>query len=158
MLMDNRAAGGAHYRLVPDRTLFVPDFELDEATWLAFGVPVDLAFFFRSSRTGQVAAFYPSPAGATESLLDLESWAEVETRNPVLADLEDDVEALLVNRAHGAREHWIVPVDRCYALVGIMRSRWVGIGGGDEVWEEIEGFFDDLRRYARLASNHGRPG
>jgi hypothetical protein len=42
------------------------------------------------------------------------------------------------------REHWIVPIDDCYELVGLIRSRWRGFGGGEEVWAAIHGFFDDL--------------
>ena len=74
--------------------------------------------------------------GATESLLELDAWRELEAANPVLATLEPDVEALLVNRARGARRHWIVPIDDCYALVGLIRTplaradrRRGGVGG-----------------------------
>ena len=92
----------------------------------------------------RVSAFYPSPAGPTESLLELEAWTELEADNPVLAELEPDVEALLVSRARDMREHWLVPIDDCYELVGLIRSRWRGFGGGEEVWAEIDRFFDDL--------------
>ena len=84
------------------------------------------------------------PAGPTESLLGLEAWRDVEAANPVLAEMDDDVEALLVNRAKGARRQWIVPIEDCYALVGLIRTRWRGLTGGDEVWEEIDGFFREL--------------
>jgi hypothetical protein len=144
LLLDRSGAGGGHYRLVPDRCTPLPGFDLDDASWRSLGIPVDLAFLFRSSTAGRVVAFYPGPMGATESLLPLEAWAEIEARNPVLAEMEEDVEALLVNRARGAREHWLVPVDRCYALVGAIRARWRGFGGGEEVWEEIERFFSGL--------------
>jgi hypothetical protein len=103
-----------------------------------------MAFFFRNTRAERVSAFYPSPAGPTESLLELEAWTELEADNPVLTELESDVEALLVSRARGMNEHWLVPIDDCYELVGIIRSRWRGFGGGEEVWSEIDGFFDDL--------------
>ena len=98
--------------------------------WEELRLPVDMAFFFRSSaRPGRVQAFYPSPMGPTESLLGLEAWAALEAANPVLATLAPDVEALLVNRARGARGHWIVPIDECYALVGLIRTRWRGFTG-----------------------------
>jgi hypothetical protein len=58
--------------------------------------------------------------------------------------MEPDVEALLVSRARDMREHWLVPIDDCYELVGLIRSRWRGFGGGEEVWTAIRGFFDDL--------------
>jgi hypothetical protein len=117
---------------------------LDERGWDALRIPVEMAFFFASSAAGRVVALYPSPAGATESLLELEAWSELAAANPVLAQIEPDVEALLVSRARGMSEHWLVPIDDCYELVGILRSGWRGLSGGQEVWDEIERFFDDL--------------
>jgi hypothetical protein len=148
ILFDSSAAGAGHYRLVPDGVRFLADFELDEALWQSLAIPVEMAFFFESSAAERVVAFYPSPVGATESLLELAAWQDLVARNPVLAELEPDVEALLVNRTKGAREHWLVPVDRCYALVGLIRQGWRGFGGGHEVWEEIGRYFDGLRRAA----------
>ena len=37
---------------------------------------------------GRVVAFYPSPMGATESLLELRAWTELEQQNPVLKELK----------------------------------------------------------------------
>jgi hypothetical protein len=144
LLFDGDAAGGGHYKLVPDRRVALDDFRLDQVTWERLSIPVDMAFFFRSSSERRVMAYYPSPAGPTESLLGLEAWRDVEAANPVLAEMDDDVEALLVNRAKGARRQWIVPIEDCYALVGLIRTRWRGLTGGDEVWEEIDGFFREL--------------
>jgi len=155
ILFDRKAAGGGHYRLVPDRSRLVADFELDDLLWNRLRLPVDLAFFFRTTAEGRTVAFYPSPLGATESLLELGAWAEIESANPVLADLEPDVEALLVNRAGEAREHWLVPVDRCYALVGLIKTRWKGLAGGQEVWEEITEFFGALRAEADVVTKDG---
>jgi hypothetical protein len=109
---------------------------------------VELAFMFRRTPAGRVVAFYPSPAGATESLLELATWEEIAAANPVLQTMEPDVEALLVNHARGAREHWLVPVDECYRLVGLLRTHWRGLSGGQEVWSEIGKFFDALRQRA----------
>ena len=47
-----------------------------------------------------MTAFYPSPAGATESLLPLTAWEEIVRENPALREMQPDVEALLV-RANG---------------------------------------------------------
>ena len=58
--------------------------------------------------------------------------------------MADDTEALLVNRAKGERRQWIVPIEDCYALVGLIRTRWRGFSGGAEVWEQIDRFFDEL--------------
>jgi Family of unknown function (DUF5947) len=155
ILFDRDAAGGGHYRLIPDRRLHVPDFELDEGSWEALRIPVDMAFFFHNTGAERVMAFYPSPMGATESLLELRSWEDLERENPILGELEPDVEALLVNRARGARSHWVVPIDDCYELVGLIRTRWRGLTGGKEVWDGIEAFFEDLGRRARSVSRTG---
>jgi hypothetical protein len=154
---ETRWASG-HYRLVPDRRLRIDDLELDDLAWEELRLPVDIAFFFRNSAEGRVTAFYPSPMGPTESLLRLEAWAELERRNPVLETLEPDVEALLVNRARGARRHWLVPIDDCYGLVGLIRLHWKGLTGGKEVWTEIARFFDSLDRRSRAASRRGAGG
>lgn len=144
ILFDRGAAGGGHYRLVPDRRLRLPELQLDDASWAELRVPVDLAFFFHHSGEDRVVAFYPSPAGPAESLLELGAWEQIERANPVLGTLEPDVEALLVNRSRGARRHFLVPIEDCYALVGLIRTRWRGLTGGREVWGEVERFFDDL--------------
>jgi hypothetical protein len=144
ILFDKGAAGGGHYTLVPDRRLRLTGFRLDDVSWADLRIPVDMAFFFNHTGEERVVAFYPSPAGPTESLLELDTWEEVERTNPVLGTLEPDVEALLVNRSRGAREHFLVPIEDCYSLVGLIRTRWRGLTGGREVWEEIERFFDDL--------------
>ena len=144
VLFDSEAAGGGHLRLVPTRRRRLDDFVLDGAAWDRLRIPVDMAFFFHSTPAGRVSAFYPSPAGPTESLLELEAWTELEAANPVLAEMAPDVEALLISRARDMREHWLVPIDDCYELVGLIRSRWRGFGGGEEVWAAIDRFFDDL--------------
>jgi Family of unknown function (DUF5947) len=146
ILFDHPGAGGRHFRLLPERSRYLVDFELDDVLWQRFRIPVELAFFFHSTPSGRVVAFYPAPVGATESLLELDAWEDLAAKNPVLEELEPDVEALLVNRTGGARDHWLVPVDRCYELVGLIRMHWKGFGGGPEVWEQVEAFFERLRR------------
>jgi Family of unknown function (DUF5947) len=154
LLFDRGAAGGGHFRLVPDRRLRLADFELNDAAWEELRIPVEMAFFFHRSDAGRVVAFYPSPAGPTESLLELSAWDELEHANPVLGELEPDVEALLVNRSRGARDYFLVPIEDCYALVGLIRTRWRGLTGGSEVWEEIKGFFYGLA--ARSEEAHSK--
>lgn len=149
LLFDREAAGGDHYRLVPDRVRVLEDFRLREQDWSALGIPVELAFFFRSSDLERIVAFYPGPMGATESQLGLDRWERLESENPALRRLEDDVEALLVDRRDEERpEGWIVPIDECYRLAGLMRQHWKGLAGGTEVWERIEEFFENLQRRA----------
>jgi hypothetical protein len=152
ILFERDAAGGGHYRLVPERRLCLDDFELSDLEWEQLQIPVEMAFFFHSSAEQRVMAFYPSPMGPTESQLELTAWNEVERANPVLADMQPDVEALLVNRARGARRQWLVPIDDCYRLVALIRTRWRGFTGGKEVWFELERFFDDLDRRSRCSA------
>lgn len=156
ILFDSPAASAGRYKLVPDRRMRLAGFQLDDVQWEELRIPVEMAFFFHSTPAGRVVAFYPSPAGATESALELEAWRGIAAANPVLDELEADVEALLVNRAAGTRGHWIAPIDECYALVGLIRSGWQGLSGGTQVWEDLERFFADLERRARTASAQGR--
>jgi Family of unknown function (DUF5947) len=157
VLLDRRAAGGGHFRLVPDRRLRLEGFQLSDLTWEQLRIPVEMAFFFYNSPAGRVMAFYPSPMGATESRLELTTWQEVERGNPVLASMEPDVEALLVDRGRGARRHWLVPVEDCYRLVALIRTRWRGFTGGKEVWAELDQFFTDLDRQARPSQHQPVP-
>jgi hypothetical protein len=152
ILFDRAAASEGKHRLVPDRHLSLEDFALDDVQWESLRVPVDMAFFFYSTPAERVVAFYPSPMGPTESLLKLGAWEELERGNPVLKGMERDVEALLVNRVRGRRDHFLVPMDECYGLVGLIRTRWRGLSGGREVWEEIERFFEELRKRSKTVS------
>ena len=159
LLFDRPGASTGKHKLIGDRRVRLDGFELDDALWAQLALPVDLAFFFRDSAAGgRVGAYYPSPMGPTESRLPLDAWAQLEAANPVLVSLEPDVEALLVNRARGARQHFLVPIDDCYALVGLIRTRWRGFTGGREVWEGIAGFFGDLDRRATAARGAARSG
>jgi hypothetical protein len=150
ILFDSEAASEGRYRLVPDRHLFLEDFEMSDVQWESLRIPVDMAFFFYSTPAGRVAAFYPSPMGPTESLLKLSAWEELESYNPVLEGMQRDVEALLVNRIRGAREHFLVPIDECYSLVGLIRMHWRGLSGGREVWDKIDRFFEELRERSKI--------
>lgn len=147
VLFDNRPAH--RYVLIPDRRWHLPDFELDDAVWAALAVPVSVLFAYRDSAGGRVVARYPSPAGAVEAPLEPEVWAALERANPVLWHLSPDVEALLVDRRGGARDHWLVPIDDCHRLVALLRTRWKGLAGGPEVWAAVAEFFDELRGRAR---------
>jgi hypothetical protein len=139
----------ARFRLVPEKVRALPDFELTEAQWQRLAIPIDLAFFYRSTPDRRLMAFYPSPAGATESLLPLEAWNEIAAANPVLETMEPDVEALLVNRIARPPLLFIAPIDACYELVGLIRMKWRGFSGGAEVWSAIGDYFDRLKERAR---------
>ena len=123
---------------------------MTDAQWDNLMIPINMAFFFNSAADQKIVALYPSPAGPTESLLALESWEEIVNENPILKEMEPDVEALLVNRVASARnlasaEYYIVPIDECYKLVGLIRAYWRGLSGGTEVWEAIGKFFTELK-------------
>ena len=141
----------ARYKRVSRRFLALDAFRITDREWDSLSIPIGMAFFFTNSRLGKIVAQYPSPAGATESELPLEAWQQIVAANPVLDDMEEDVEALLVNRVGYARgvsaaRYYILPIDHCYRLVGIIRSHWRGFSGGGEVWERIADFFADVRR------------
>ena len=138
-------AQGAKYRRVPRRVRFLPEFRLTDAQWEGLYIPIGLAFILQTTSSERAVAFYPSPAGAVESLLTLEAWRELVQENPILQDLETDVEALLVNRVGQTRECFCVPIDECYKLVGVLRANWRGLSGGSEVWDEIGRFFTRLK-------------
>ena len=148
------------YRAVPDRYLSFAGPGLDEQSWDELQIPVGLAFLFRNSVQDRMVAFYPGPAGATESELPLPAWNRMVARDPRLAVLRPDVEALLVRRpggagsaaagAAGASCH-LVPIDACYELVGRLRSRWRGFDGGQEAHDAIDAFFARVRARSRPA-------
>jgi len=144
------AQGQTKYKRVPRRIRFLPGFRMTDSQWDGLMMPINMAFFFKSSPQDRVIALYPSPAGATESLLSFDTWDEIERDNPSLLEMEADVEALLVNRIGHSRgfsqpEYYIVPIDECFKLVGLIRSRWQGLSGGTEVWREIGQFFNTLK-------------
>jgi hypothetical protein len=132
-------------RLPPRRAKALAGFRMTAAEWDALQIPIDMAFIFHSTPDARAIALYPGPAGATESLLSLEGWSIVTAANPVLGSMKPDVEALLVNRTQGGEEYFILPIDRCYALVGTIRRQWRGLSGGSEVWDAIGEFFARLR-------------
>jgi hypothetical protein len=151
------AGMGMKYKRVPRRVLALKDFHLSDAQWESLMVPISMAFFFRSTPDQRVIALYPSPAGATESQLPLDTWKDIEDANPVLQSMEADVEALLVNRVGYARgvaapEYYVLPIDECYKLVGLIRAHWRGLSGGTEVWQEIGNFFGGLKQRATVVT------
>jgi hypothetical protein len=145
-------SGDAEYRPTGMRTVWLDGFECPEEVWAEFQIPIGLAFFMRSTVSESVVAFYPSPAGATESELTLEAWEALVAANPVLEQLESDAEALVVNRLSEPAQFAIVPIDQCYALVGLIKSRWEGISGGDAIERAVPEFFAALRERAVPAS------
>lgn len=152
------ARSDAKYKRVPRDVRLLNNFQMSDADWDGLLIPINLAFFFQNSLDSRVSALYPSPAGATESLLPLEAWTNIVRNNPALNSMEPDVEALLVNRVGASRgvaaaEYYIVPIDACYRLVGLIRMHWRGLSGGTEVWKEIGAFFTGLRSKAEVLTD-----
>lgn len=139
---------GGKYRLLPSRYVHEPWMIITPADWDPLGIPVGVVFFVVNSHLGRTVALYPGPAGATESVLPLDTWPALAARYSWLERLAPDVEALLVRRAGDAYRCFIVPLDACYELVGRIRKAWTGFGGGDGVERAIDGFFAELLRRA----------
>jgi hypothetical protein len=144
------------YRLVPQEGSRLADFRMTDAQWHSLGLPIDMAFLFHSTQAGRAIALYPGPAGTTESLIAASAWSAIVADNPSLGELEPDVEALLINRLKGRRGYYQVPIDRCFALVGLIRTRWRGWTGGDEVWGAIDDFCSALGQAATPAPGWAR--
>lgn len=149
LLFTQEGAGRGNYRAVPDRYLVDPDVELTDALWDQLQLPVGMAFFFHNSALGRIVAQYPSPAGATESLLDLAAWDAVVAASPLARELVPDVEALIVHRSRQTNECYLVPIDVCYELVGRIRMHWTGFDGGEEARQDITDFFARVRAHSR---------
>jgi Family of unknown function (DUF5947) len=141
------------YRAVPDRYLSFPGFALDRRGWEALQIPVGVAFFFTNSALGRTVAFYPGPAGATESELGLDVWDAISSADPRVGLLSDDVEALLVrvpetdgsqNGESSEPQTYLVPIDACYEFVGRLRMLWRGFDGGQEARDFIDNFFSQI--------------
>jgi hypothetical protein len=147
------------YRSVPDRYLAFDELTLDARAWDELQIPVALAFLFQNSVQQRTIAFYPGPAGATESELSLAAWQQIVRDNPALTVLRPDVEALLVRRAGGpgavgrpsrtGNACYLVPIDACYELVGQLRMLWRGFDGGQQAHQAMADFFDQVHRRSR---------
>jgi hypothetical protein len=147
----NVRSGDPEYRPTGNRTVWLPDLDVPDDLWASFQIPIGLAFFMDSTVTACVVALYPSPAGATESELHFASWNRMRELNPVLRELEPDIEGLVVNRLSDPPAYAIAPIDQCYALTGAIKLNWEGISGGPGVHEAVERFFGELRAEAVAA-------
>jgi hypothetical protein len=137
----------AKFLRIPRRILQLECFGFDDLAWEAMLLPINLACFLRQT-DGRTTVFYPSPAGAMSSLIDLPQWDDLFASEPALVSLEPEVEALLVNRIGKQSIHFVVPIDECYRLVGLIRTKWRGLSGGPDVWQAVADFFTNLERRA----------
>ena len=141
------------FRAIPDRYLAFPDFALDRRAWEALQIPVGLAFFFHNSTLDRTVAFYPGPAGATESELDLQAWNDIRTADGRVDAIAADTEALLVRIPDddaASPQAYLVPIAACYEFVGRLRMMWRGFDGGQDVRNYIDEFFEMLDDRSRV--------
>ena len=154
-----RAPAAAATAPCPTATCRSPTSSCRRGQWDALQIPVSVAFFFLNSTLDRVAAFYPSPAGATESLLSLDTWDEVVGRQPRAGDAGARRRGVPRRAPTAARrrraECFLVPIDACYELVGQLRRLWRGFDGGSEAHDALDAFFADVRARARPARRRG---
>ena len=141
-------------RAVPDRYLTFPEFALGRREWELLQIPVGLAFFFRNSSLGRTVAFYPGPAGATESELDLAMWADIRDADPRVDLLAADTEALIMRVPDDPSplECHLVPIDACYEFVGRLRMLWHGFDGGQQVHEFVDDYFSAIAERSKVVT------
>jgi hypothetical protein len=146
---------GGPWKRVRNRCVLARGLDVADVEWDALGVPIRLAFFVVTEDGGRPLAFFPSPAGPTELKPDLGTWSRMRAKSAAVQRMRADVEALLVHHARPAHDggppacdQYVVSIDVCYRLVGIMMAHWRGFSGGAEVWKRIEALFAELRREA----------
>jgi hypothetical protein len=137
-------AGERRFRTAPVTVRAEPDFGALEQ-WSALGIPVGVAFCFYSSAERRWIAILPGPAGAVEAELEAARFAEVRRRSALARSLADDVEAIIVRAGVGlSPQAFAAPIDRCYALAGMLRQVWKGVDGGEEARRSLDRFFAEL--------------
>jgi len=150
IVLGANAESHGRFRALPSRVIADPSFASADGEWESLGIPVSTAFFFHDSLADGIVAFYPSPAGATESLLGAADWEALAATSAVAADLVPDTEAMLVRRTVDVHESYLVPVDRCYELVGLLRAHWRGFDGGQDAHDALDEFFARVRAEAHM--------
>ena len=140
---------------VPRRVRELENFSFTDMQWEELRLPINLAFVLRD-RSGRSTVLYPSPVGAVESQLTQSGLDELLAGHNLLSQMEPEVEALIVNRIGEQNAYFLAPIDECYRLVGLIRTRWRGLSGSPEVWGAVAAFFNELREKAgtRTAVRH----
>ena len=110
------------------------------------GWPTPIRLGWAWVKAGAPSLAYPGPAGVVDSPIGAETWARMMADTPALASLADDVEALLVDARGSEPRAFVVSIDRCFELAGVVRTGWRGLSGGTEVHRGIAAFFAGLER------------
>lgn len=148
LLFTRGGAGAGRYRPIPTRYALDESSGISAETWASLQIPVGMAFVFVNSDMDRPVAMYPSPGGATESLLPLGTWSEIVESSSLLQTMEPDVEAALFRKTDAGFDCFLVPIDVCYELVGRVRRSWKGFDGGTEMWDELTHFFENIGKKA----------
>lgn len=134
-LFDNATGGKLRVRPTTRR---VPAEAIDADV---FATPIRVAW--AGIARGEPRLAYPGPAGVVTHPLGPAAWERMTSRMPMLAALAHDVEALLVDLRDRPRA-FMVSIDRCFELAGIVRRHFSGLSGGTIVHREIEAFLARL--------------
>jgi hypothetical protein len=137
-------SGAEMYRAVGPAIQRLYKLDISDAEWRILGIPVGLAFFYITDDRN-VIAVYPSPAGPVRAQIDVSDWKATLGALPVFENLKPLVESVLIDRNRDTH-CCLVPIDRCYELIGTIRRLWQGFSGGAAVQQEIQHFFENLQQ------------
>ena len=51
-------------------------------------------------------------------------------------------------------QYFLLPIDQCFKLVGLVRANWRGLSGGEELWQVLERYFATDRAAASERAHH----
>ena len=139
-------SGENRFRLIPQRVTKL-EIDFDDAAWTKLGIPIGLAYF-QIRAPDQWLVGYPSPAGAVMASVEEEARNVLLMANTLVESLQREVEALVINRTSTEHQAFIVPLDRCYQLIGIIRQNWEGWTGGPRINKQVDLYFDQLEEAA----------
>ncbi|OLZ11328.1 DUF5947 family protein [Sulfobacillus thermosulfidooxidans] len=140
------APGQSQYQSIPTRIISLGRAMLDMEFWDRISSPVHLVGIVKR-RGGQAEIFYPSPAGAVSGGPISREFLTLPLQE-ALDTMSDEVEVLLFADLSGMTEGFLIPLDRFYELIGLLRLNWQGLSGGNDVSRRIRQFFDQLARQA----------
>ncbi|WP_053960305.1 DUF5947 family protein [Sulfobacillus thermosulfidooxidans] len=140
------APGQNQYQTIPTRIKKLDRAILGQDFWDVMKVPVHLVGIIKR-RGGQAEIFYPSPAGAVSGGPISQGFLTPSLQQ-ALGSVSDEVEVLLIADLAGMSEGFLIPLDRFYELIGLLRLSWQGLSGGNEVSRRIHQFFDQLAQQA----------
>jgi hypothetical protein len=113
---------GTYRRIVPCQVP-LPDVGLDEARWNALGIPVRLVFVVASAVHRCVFALYPNAGGMTETVVASDAWDAFVRAYPELAQIEPDVQGVLIDGISDPCQCYRASIDVCHRLAGLMQGK-----------------------------------